>query len=163
MTFRPDVTVAAVIEKDGRFLIVEEVVSGRRVFNQPAGHLEDNETLIEAVIRETLEETAWHFVPQAVTGIYQWRNPENGKSFLRIAFTGVCQHHEGWRPLDDGICRALWVNREDLVHDRDRLRSPMVLACIDDYLAGQRFPLKIVHAIGASGLDAREVREARAI
>ena len=74
MIFRPDVTVAAVVEKDGRFLIVEEVVSGRRVFNQPAGHLEDQETLIEAVIRETLEETAWHFTPQAVTGIYQWSN-----------------------------------------------------------------------------------------
>ena len=158
MIFRPDVTVAAVVEKDGRFLIVEEVVSGRRVFNQPAGHLEDHETLIEAVIRETLEETAWHFTPQAVTGIYQWRNAENDRSFLRVAFAGTCHQHEGWRPLDEGICRALWVERGDLLHDRDRLRSPMVLACIDDYLAGHRYSLDLVRGVETLARDAALVR-----
>jgi 8-oxo-dGTP pyrophosphatase MutT (NUDIX family) len=158
MTFRPDVTVAAVVERDDRFLIVEEVVSGRRVFNQPAGHLEDHETLVEAVIRETLEETAWHFTPQAVTGIYQWRNPENDRSFLRVAFAGVCHRHEGWRPLDEGICRALWVDRGELLHDRDRLRSPMVLACIDDYLAGHRYSLDLVRGVDALARDAALIR-----
>jgi 8-oxo-dGTP pyrophosphatase MutT (NUDIX family) len=160
MTFRPDVTVAAVIERDERFLIVEEVVSGRRVLNQPAGHVEEHESLIEAVVRETLEESAWHFVPQAVTGLYQWRNPANGQSFLRVAFTGICRHHEAWRPLDDGICRALWVARDELVHDRDRLRSPMVLTCIDDYLSGRRYPLDLLRALdcgGAGELRARAV------
>ncbi len=147
MSFRPDVTVAAVIERDGRFLIVEVVVSGRRVFNQPAGHLEEHESLVDAVIRETLEESAWHFLPQAVTGIYQWRNPQNGRSFLRVAFTGAIRNHEGWRPLDEGICRALWVSRDDLVRDRDRMRSPMVLSCVDDYLAGHRYPLALVRSL----------------
>lgn len=150
MTFRPDVTVAAVIERDGRFLIVEEVVSGRRVLNQPAGHLEEHESLLEAVVRETLEESAWHFVPRALTGIYQWRSPETGQSFLRVAFTGDCGQHEAWRPLDDGICRTLWIGRDELYHDRDRLRSPMVLNCIDDYLAGHRYPLALVRALGRS-------------
>jgi 8-oxo-dGTP pyrophosphatase MutT (NUDIX family) len=158
MIFRPDVTVAAVIERDGRFLIVEEVVSGRRVLNQPAGHLEEGESLVEAVVRETLEESAWHFVPQAVTGIYQWRNAENGRSFLRVAFTGICRHHEAWRALDDGICRAIWVGRDELQHERDRLRSPMVLACVDDYLAGCRYPLDVVRALDRRDLDQRRAR-----
>lgn len=158
MTFRPDVTVAAVIERDGRFLIVEEVVSGRRVLNQPAGHLEEHESLLDAVVRETLEESAWHFVPQAVTGIYQWRNPQNGSSFLRVAFTGLCRNHEAWRPLDDGICRALWLGRDEIVHDRDRLRSPMVMHCIDDYIAGRRYPLDIVRALGRTGAEVSHVR-----
>jgi 8-oxo-dGTP pyrophosphatase MutT (NUDIX family) len=158
MIFRPDVTVAAVIERDGRFLIVEEVASGRRVLNQPAGHLEEGESLIEAVVRETLEESAWHFVPQAVTGVYQWRNAENGRSFLRVAFTGICRHHEAWRALDDGICRAIWVGRDELRQERDRLRSPMVLACVDDYLAGRRYPLDVLRALDCGDPDLRRAR-----
>lgn len=144
MTWKPDVTVASVIESDGRFLLIEERVGNRLVFNQPAGHLEANESLAEAVIRETLEETAWQFEPQAVTGIYLWQQPDKTRSFLRVAFTGRITHHDSQRKLDRGIRRALWLSREQIIERADRLRSPMVLRCIDDYLQGARHSLDML-------------------
>src|SRR5690242_9178502 len=112
MTLKPDVTVAAIVENEGRFLLIEERVGGRLVFNQPAGHLESNESIVEAVIRETLEETAWHFEPDAVTGIYLWQQPDKVRSFVRVAFCGRVVRHESQRALDRGIRRALWLTRE---------------------------------------------------
>jgi len=142
MTWKPHVTVAAIIEDDGKFLMIEEISDGECVINQPAGHLEPNEDLINAVIRETLEETAWHFTPSMITGIYQWTSPNDGKTFLRVCFTGQCDRHEAEQALDEGIIRTLWLSREDLLDAP--LRSPMVLQGIDDYLAGNRYPLELL-------------------
>lgn len=141
MTWKPHATVAAIIERDNRFLMVEELIDGERVFNQPAGHLEPGENIVEATIRETAEETAWHFIPEAVTGIYLWTHPGNGKTFLRIALCGDCKDHDPEQKLDDGILQAVWKTREELTLPGCKLRSPMVLTCIDDYIAGRRLPL----------------------
>src|SRR5215831_635832 len=144
MTFRPDVTVAAIAERDGRFLLVEEHIGSRLVLNQPAGHLEDGESVLDAVTRETLEESAWHFTPDALVGVYLWKQPENGRSFLRITISGMATHHEPQRRLDRGIERALWLPRDQIVAKSARLRSPMVLRCIDDYLGGARHSLEVL-------------------
>lgn len=138
------ITVAAIIEENKRFLMVEESIQGQAVYNQPAGHLEEDETLLEAVVRETLEETAWHFVPETITGIYQWTQPKSRQTFMRICFAGQHQQHDKGRPLDTGIIQAVWLNRQELEAMSDRLRSPLVLACIDDYLQGQRYPLELI-------------------
>lgn len=144
MTFKPDITVAGVIERDGLFLLVEEHIGPRLVLNQPAGHLEDGESLVEAVIRETLEESAWHFAPNSLVGVYLWKQPDNGKSFLRVAIAGSVTHHEPQRRLDRGIERALWLTRDQVVAKSARLRSPLVLRCIDDYLGGARHSLDVL-------------------
>ena len=153
--FRPDVTVAAVVENGGRFLFVEEHSSGGIVINQPAGHLEDGESLVEAVVRETLEETAWQVRPEALVGIYQWRNPDNARSFLRIAIAGRVVHHDPAQPLDAPILRTLWMDRAELLATTGRLRSPMVLRCVDDYLAGHHYPLDTLnHLLDTPAPDA---------
>ena len=144
MPFKPDVTVAAICEQQGRFLTVEERIAGRLVFNQPAGHVEDGETLVQAVAREAREETAWCFEPQHLLGIYLWRNPANGRSTLRFAFIGAVRDHDPAQPLDRGILRTHWLSRAELAAREPRLRSPLVLRCIDDYLAGRRVPLDTV-------------------
>lgn len=141
MVWKPHATVAAIIERDNQFLMVEETVHGQQVINQPAGHLDPDESLIDAVIRETQEETAWQFNPEAVTGIYLWKHPENGESYLRVAFCGSCDNHDKSQPLDDGIDAAVWMTRKQLIQRADSLRSTMVIDCIDDYLAGKRYPL----------------------
>ena len=142
--WRPHVTVAALAERDGRFLMVEEEADGTLVYNQPAGHLDEGESLLTAVARETLEETAWCFEPQALVGIYRWRHPRNGVTYLRFCFSGVCRDHDPHRALDTGIRRALWLSLSDLVNAAERLRSPLVLRCIQDYLAGVRHPLELL-------------------
>ena len=112
MVWKPDVTVAAVAERDGRFLFVEERASGRVVLNQPAGHLEDGETFLDAVARETLEETAWGFQPQAIVGVYVWRPEHVNRTFLRVAFCGALLAHDPERELDRGILRTRWLVRD---------------------------------------------------
>ena len=144
MIWKPHATVAAIIERDNKFLMVEEQVDGIRVINQPAGHLDPDESLLDAVIRETREETAWRFSPEAITGIYLWKHPVNGESYLRIAFCGQCDDFDSEQALDEGILHAVWKSRDDLVHQEQQLRSPMVLNCIDDYLTGKRFPLDLL-------------------
>jgi 8-oxo-dGTP pyrophosphatase MutT (NUDIX family) len=144
----PDVTVAAIVQREGRFLMVEERIAGRLVLNQPAGHLEDAETLVEAAVRETREETAWRLHPEALVGVYLWRNPDNGRSFLRFAFCGSVDDHRPGQPLDSGIQRALWVSRAQLLAQPGRLRSPLVMRCLDDYLLGRRQPLETVASLG---------------
>jgi 8-oxo-dGTP pyrophosphatase MutT (NUDIX family) len=141
---KPDITVAAIVERDGRFLVVEERIAGRLVLNQPAGHVEDRETLVAAVIRETREETAWAFQPDALVGTYLWRSPATGVSTLRFAFAGTVSDHRTDLPLDRGIVRAFWSSRIELMAANARLRSPLVLRCIDDYVAGRRYPLDSV-------------------
>lgn len=144
--FRPDVTVAAVVFRDERFLLVEESVRGSRVLNQPAGHLEAGESLAEAARRETLEETGWDIELSAYLGTYQWTSP-GGESFLRFAFVGEARQHHPERQLDDGIEQVLWLPREALAGQLERLRSPLVLNVIDDYLGGARFPLEALRWI----------------
>ncbi len=144
MTVRPDLTAAAIVERDGEYLLVEERAGNRMVFNQPAGHVERGERIVDAVVRETLEETAWTFHPEALVGIYLWEQPERSRSFLRFAFCGRVTDHDPHRVLDRGIERALWMSRDQMAIRASRLRSPMVLRCIDDYRAGNRFPLDVV-------------------
>jgi 8-oxo-dGTP pyrophosphatase MutT (NUDIX family) len=144
MVWKPHVTVAAVVERQGRFLVVEEKVRGERVLNNPAGHLEPAESLLDAVKRETLEETGWEFEPEAVVGIYLWQHPELQDTFLRVAFSGHCLRHHADRPLDKGIVGPQWLTRQELGDGTRALRSPLVLRCIDDYLSGLRYPLQIL-------------------
>lgn len=147
--WKPHVTVAAIIEQDQRFLMVEELKQGQTVYNQPAGHLDPHESLLQAVIRETREETARDFEPEYISGIYRWDQfPAGGEQrnrcFLRVAFAGSCHHHDPEQALDDGILRTLWLSRKELAAQAEKLRSPMVLRCIDDYLAGTRYPLGLI-------------------
>jgi 8-oxo-dGTP pyrophosphatase MutT (NUDIX family) len=140
----PDITVAAVTETDGRFLVVEERINRCLVFNQPAGHVEQGETLLAAVVREVREETAWGFHPDALIGVYLWRNPTSGRSYMRFAFTGKVKDHDAAQPLDRGIVGTHWLSRNDLLEREPRLRSPLVLRCIEDYLEGIRLSLDLV-------------------
>jgi len=137
-------TVAAVIEQDGRFLLVSERSGGRLVYNQPAGHLEDNESLLEAVVRETLEETAWQFEPQAVIGIYRWRHPHNLETYMRVSFAGQGTTCLSDRQLDPDIEAVVWMDVDEIRARRDELRSPLVLRSIDDYLDGNAHPLSLL-------------------
>lgn len=139
----PHVTVATVVVRDGRLLLVEEAIDGRQVLNQPAGHLERNETLAAAAVRETLEETGWTVRLSAFIGTYQWTAPD-GTPFLRFAYAAEPLSHDPDRPLDDGILRAVWLTPAELRADPARLRSPLVWEVVADYLAGQRHPLSIV-------------------
>ncbi len=136
-------TVATIIERDGRFLIVEEYADGEElVYNQPAGHLDEYETLAAAAIRETLEETAWEVRVDAIVGLYYWTHPQ-GHTFIRTCFAGRPLHHHPDQPLDHGIERALWLTRDEIAALGPKLRSPMVLRCVDDYLTGRRYPLEL--------------------
>jgi 8-oxo-dGTP pyrophosphatase MutT (NUDIX family) len=144
MQILPDVTVAAVAEVAGRFLLVEELINGRLLFNQPAGHVEQGETLLAAVVREAREETAWRFAPHSLLGVYLWHNPASERSVLRFAFTGAVSDHDATRPLDEGIVGTHWLTPEDLDRRQAQLRSPLVQRCVRDYLAGRRHDLQSV-------------------
>ncbi len=148
MSVQPAITVAAIVERDGRFLIVEERIGGRLVLNQPAGHVEPGEDILDAVVRETLEETAGRFRPDALLGSYLWRHPGTGALSLRFAFIGEVLEFEPGRSLDRDIERTTWLTRAELLERAGQLRSPLVLGCIDDYLAGQRAPLSAVRCVG---------------
>lgn len=139
----PHVTVATVVVRDGRLLLVEEAIDGREVLNQPAGHLEPDESLAAAACRETLEETGWTVRLSAFIGTYQWTAPD-GTPFLRFAYAAEPVSHDPARPLDTGILRAVWLTPAELKAEPGRLRSPLVWQVVADYLAGQRHPLSIV-------------------
>ncbi|WP_455218073.1 NUDIX hydrolase [Kaarinaea lacus] len=130
---------AAVIENEGKFLVVEEAQNNQAVINQPAGHLEDGESLHDAIIREVFEETAWQFEPEAVIGLYRWTNPDSGHTYLRVCFTGTARSHDPQQALDDNILGAKWLGLDDIL--TMPLRSPMVKRCFEDYLSGIRYPL----------------------
>lgn len=140
----PRVTVAAVVEENGRFLVVEEHDAGQRVFNQPAGHLEPGESLTEAVIREVREETGRTFTPEALVGLYRWVHPQKGLTFLRATFCGRTGEAEPGSELDPDIIDTHWMSREQLAERTRSLRSPLVLRGVDDYLAGRRYPLSLL-------------------
>ena len=146
MSLKLDLTVAAIAEQDGRFLFVQERAARRIVLNQPAGHLEGGESLAEAVVRETREETGCEFTPDSITGLYLWRGPA-GRTVLRVAFAGrVGERAEGSR-LDRPIVRTVWLDREQLHARASEHRSPMVLLCVDDYLRGVRYPLEMLSRV----------------
>lgn len=148
--FVPRVTVAAVAERDGRFLIIEETVGGKLCLNQPAGHWDKGETLAEAAAREAREESGYEFTPEGLVGIYTWRRADKDRTFVRFCFHGATSAEPVSEKLDDGIERAVWMTRDEVAAQADmpgRIRSPMVLAGIDAYLAGMRLPLSAVTAI----------------
>jgi ADP-ribose pyrophosphatase YjhB (NUDIX family) len=142
---RLHITVAAVVEREGRFLLVEERIDpGRIAINQPAGHMEENESILAAVIRETREETTRRFTPQGLVGVYRWQVPDNGPTYVRFCIHGEVGEADPQRAFDNGILRTRWLSRAQLEEQSDRLRSPMVLRCVDDYIAGNRHPLAIL-------------------
>lgn len=140
----PHVTVAAVIERAGQFLLVEEDAGEGIQLNQPAGHWEQGETLLQAVCRETLEESAWHFEPTHLVGIYTWHHLLLKRTYLRFAFCGELLSHEPQRVLDEGILGVRWLSPSAIADSTARHRSPLVWECVRDYLAGQRYPLSVL-------------------
>lgn len=142
--WKPDVTVAAVVERAGRFLLVEEETAVGLCLNQPAGHLEAEESLQQASVRETLEETGFRFEPQCLVGIYQWERPQGDRTYLRFAFGGQVIGEAHGAALDAGIVRALWMSVDELRACRERHRSPLVLQCVEDWVAGVRHPLSLL-------------------
>ncbi len=144
MIWKPNTTVAAVIEREGKFLLVEEETPEGVRFNQPAGHLEPNESLVAATVRETLEETAYHFIPQHLLGVYRWHAPESDTTYLRFAFTGELTGHEASRVLDAGILQAVWLTPDEIRAHQARHRSPLILRCVEDYLTGKRYSLDLL-------------------
>lgn len=142
--WKPHTTVAALCEHNGRYLLVKESVGGEIVYNQPAGHLDPGESLLDAVVRETLEETRYPFIPEALQGIYRFTPPESPqRTYIRFLFRGrVGEATHG--PLDEGIIAAEWMTYAQLLACRERHRTPMVLQCIDDARAGPGYPLDII-------------------
>ena len=145
----PSVTVAAIIERDGRYLLVEEHTADGLRLNNPAGHLDPGESPEQGVAREALEETAHRFTPTGLVGVYlaRTRQAATGQdvTYLRLAYRGVLGPREPDRPLDTGIVRTLWMTLDEIRHSTDRHRSPLVLQCIEDHLAGHNHPLELVH------------------
>ena len=142
--WRPSVTVAAILERDGRFLFVEEMQEGRRVLNQPAGHLDPGETLVAACAREVMEETAHRFEPTALVGIYRWYYKPADVTFLRFCFSGSLFEFDTTRTLDKEIVALHWLTPAELKQRSAMHRSPLVQQCLDDHLAGKRFPLDVL-------------------
>lgn len=144
MSWSPHVTVATIVERDNRYLMVYEESDGKKVFNQPAGHLDPNETLADAAIRETLEETGWTVNLTGVVGVNLYTAPGNGITYFRTTFIGQAISHDQSRKLDTGIIEAVWLTYEELIERKAQMRSPMTLQIIDDYRNGRRFPLSVV-------------------
>ncbi|CAM3191687.1 NUDIX hydrolase [Pseudomonas floridensis] len=144
MTWQAHVTVATIVEDQGRFLFVEEIKAGRKVLNQPAGHLDPDESLQHAAVRETLEETGWDVELTGVVGIYLYTAPSNGVTYQRICFAAKALRHHPDYTLDEGIVGPLWLTRDELMTEQARWRSELVLRCVDDYLNAERFSLDLL-------------------
>ena len=147
MKWSPHITVASVLEREKQFLFVEERIDGRLVLNQPAGHWEQGESIVQASIRETLEETAWHYKPSYLIGIYHWIHPGSKETYLRFCFAGDLLNYEPDRHLDDGIEQAIWLDYQQLDERNNDHRSPLVMQCVNDYIKGQRFELTLLQNI----------------
>lgn len=147
--WKPNVTVAAIVEQEGRFLLIEEDTADGLRLNNPAGHLDPGESPIAACARETLEESGYDFEPTALVGVYlnRFTRTRTGDdiTYMRFAFAGQLGAHHAWRSLDDGIVRTVWMTLAELRASADRHRSPLVLRCVEDYLAGRRMPLDFIH------------------
>jgi ADP-ribose pyrophosphatase YjhB (NUDIX family) len=141
----PHITVATVVERDGKFLMVREKSHGRLVYNQPAGHVELNESLLEAARRETLEETAWRVKLDKLLGIYQYTSPDNGVTYIRHCFIATAIEPRTELDLDDDISEAVWISFEELQKHESEMRSPLVLDVIRDYKSGVAYPLEAIH------------------
>lgn len=148
--WQPDVTVATIVVRDGRLLVVEERANGRLVLNQPAGHLEPDESLQHAALRETREETGWDVRLTAFVGAYQWKATETGRHYLRFTFAAEPVAHDAAAPLDEGIVRALWMSPDELQAAASRHRSPLVWRTVEDYLGGQRHPLALASQLAGA-------------
>lgn len=148
MDWQPHITVAAIIERDEKFLLVEEKVEGYIVYNQPAGHWESGETLQEAAARETLEETGWEFFPSALVGIYRWKHPRKDETFLRFTFCGHSSSKQITTQLDKGIIKASWLRANEIFALPEiKIRSTMVTHSLQDYLDGKRFDINLIHDV----------------
>ncbi|MEZ5524272.1 MAG: NUDIX hydrolase [Pseudomonadales bacterium] len=144
----PHLTVATIVESDGKFLMVKEISDGDVVLNQPAGHVDENETLFEAALRETLEETGWHVELEYLVGFYCYTSPNNGTTYFRALFAAKALQREPDYQLDEGILEAHWLSLEEVKRQQAMLRSPMVVSCIEDYLSGKRIPLDSITHVG---------------
>lgn len=144
MPWAPHVTVATIVERDGRYLLVYEEAEGQKVYNQPAGHLEARETLQQAAVRETLEETGWDVLLTGVVGVNLYVAPANGITYLRTTFAAEAINFHPNRPLDNGIIEAVWLTYEEIQERWEHLRSPMTLTVIEAYRRGKRFPLDLL-------------------
>lgn len=144
MIWKPNVTVASIVEIDRKFLMVEEESATGPVLNQPAGHLEPNESMQQAVVRETLEETGYQFMPKAIIGSYLWHNEENETTYFRTTFVGNVDELNVKNELDVGIIRAIWMTHDEILTSQHRLRSPIILESIKDYLSGNQYPLEMI-------------------
>ena len=142
--WKPNATVAAIIEQNGKFLLVEEETDRGNRYNQPAGHLEDGETLLQAVIRETMEESAYEFKPETLLGVYHWKHDHNDTTYLRFAFIGKVGMHYPMQALDTGIVQAVWMSIDEIRDKAGLMRSEQVLSSIEDYLAGKSYPLEVI-------------------
>lgn len=147
--WKPSVTVAALMERDGKFLLVEEHTDSGLKLNNPAGHLDPGESPADGCAREALEETAHHFKPTALVGIYlsRFRKQSTGEdiTYMRFAFCGTVGDEVPGMALDEGIVRALWMTPEEIRANAHRHRSPLLLRCLDDYLSGRRYPLDMIY------------------
>jgi 8-oxo-dGTP pyrophosphatase MutT (NUDIX family) len=145
MNWFPHTTVATIVEQNGRFLMVEEKEQGQTVFNQPAGHLDENETLFDAALRETLEETAWHVELRAYLGTYQYLSPANNVTYVRHCFIANPLSHDASRSLDPDIVGTHWLSADTILAEDFQARSPIVRKVIEDYLKGQHYPLSVIY------------------
>ena len=144
MSWTPHVTVATLIQRDNKFLLVEELINNKEVLNQPAGHVEANETLVEAAIRETLEETGWTIEPTALLGFYTYTTRCKTMTFYRTTFIAEALSFDPEYKLDSDILRTHWMSLEEIKAHESVLRSPIVLKCTEDFCAGQHFPLSTI-------------------
>jgi ADP-ribose pyrophosphatase YjhB (NUDIX family) len=145
MSFDPHVTVATVIERDNKYLLIEESSNGRLVYNQPAGHLEADETLQQAALRETLEETGWEVELQGVVGMALYHSPHNGVTYHRSTFYASAINHHPEQELDEGIEGISWMSYEEMLANADNMRSPLVIKAVEQYRNGHRYPLDLIY------------------
>lgn len=145
MIWTPHATVATIVEQDGRFLFVDEMADGRRVLNQPAGHVDEHESILDAALRETIEETGWEVEITGLVGIYTYTAPHNQVTYYRFCYAARPLREIPDAQLDHDIIGPVWLSLEELNARRDQWRSPLVIKCVQDYLAGRLFPLDLVY------------------